>query len=291
LRNRDYWYIFTVFQDTDCPEKKQSCEVTRKSLIFFQILVTFTLCSHPNFFFPRSERMKILRASLLALLLASLSYGQHTASITVGVYPFKALNTSQIVADRFADLFAATLAVDGKMIVRDRAAIIDELAGEPMPSVVDAAAAADIGKRLGLEAIVFGTVTQVDTGYTVRVSLVNVSQVRVIYEQTMNYVEGNVTLYSHYKGILADLLAKVNEEKKPQVTPSLAEKTEVPKKETEPVQQKEEIRKDESSSSTIYWIIGGVVAGGGVLAAVLIGGGGSGGSDGPTKLPNPPRLP
>jgi hypothetical protein len=109
--------------------------------------------------------MKILCASLFALLLSSLTYGQQTAGTTVGVCPFKALNTSQIVADRFTDLFAAT-----------------------------------IGKRPGPEAIVFGTVTQVESGYTLRISLVNVSQTRVMYEQTMNYVEGSVTLYSHYKG-------------------------------------------------------------------------------------------
>jgi hypothetical protein len=236
--------------------------------------------------------MKILRASLFALFLASLTYGQQTAGITVGVCSFKALNTSQFVADRFADLFAATLAVDGKLTVRDRSALIDELAGKPIPTVEDAAAAAAIGKRLGLEAIVFGTVTQVETGYTLRVSLVNVSQTRVIYEQTMNYVEGSVTLYSHYKGILAGLLAKVNEGIKPQIPLTVAEKPEAPKKETEPVQQKEELKKDEGSSSTIYWIIGGVVAGGGILAAVLIGGkSGDGGSEGPIKLPNPPRLP
>ncbi len=131
-----------------------------------------------------SERMKILYASLFALFLASLTYGQQTAGTAVGVCPFKAFNTSQIVADRFADLFAATLAVDGRLTVRDRSALIDELAGEPIPAIEDVAAVAAIGKRLRLEAIVFGTVTQVETGYTVRVSLVNVSQTRVIYEQT-----------------------------------------------------------------------------------------------------------
>jgi hypothetical protein len=122
--------------------------------------------------------MRILRASLFALFFASLTYGQPTAGTTIGVCPFKALNTSQIVADRFADLFAATLAVDGKLTIRDRAALIDEMAGEQIPVVEDAATAADIGKRLGLETIVFGTVTQIETGYTVRVSLVNVSQAR-----------------------------------------------------------------------------------------------------------------
>lgn len=236
--------------------------------------------------------MKFLRASLAIFFLTSLTYGQQLANVTVGVCPFKSVNTPQIVADRFADLFAATLAVDGKLTIKDRATLIDELAGESFPIIEDASTAAVIGKQLGLDAVIFGVVTQVETGYTLKVSLVNVSQSRVIYEQTMNYLEGSVTLYSHYKGILADLLTRTAEGMKPQVPLVTKEKQEGPLKETEQPSQKEEVKKEAGSSSTIYWIIGGVVVGGGVLAAVLSSGSkGGGGSEGPTKLPEPPTLP
>jgi len=234
---------------------------------------------------PRSVRMKILRASFVFFFFTSLIYGQQLVDVTIGVCPFKPVNTSQLIADRFSDLFAATLAVDGKLVIKDRAALIDELAEGSFPVVEDANTAALVGKQIGLDAVVFGVVTQVETGYTLKVSLVNVTQSRVIYEQTMDYLEGSVTLYSQYKGILADLLAKTAEGMKPLTPLTTKEKQEQPP-------QKPEVKKEAESSSTIYWIIGGVVVGGGVLAAVLISGSkGGGGTEGPSKLPEPPNLP
>lgn len=236
--------------------------------------------------------MKILRTSLVFFILSSLASGQQPVNSTIGVCRFKPLNTTQIIADRFADLFAATLTVDGKLIIKDRADLIDELAGASFPVIDDINSAVAIGKQLGLDAIVFGDVTQVETGYVLKVSLVNVARSSLIYEQTMNYTEGNMTLYSQYKGILADLLAKMNEGMKLEIPVTTEEKTLEPKNETEQPLQKEEVKKEPGSSSTLYWIIGGVVVGGGVLAAVLSSGGKGGGeSQTPTKLPGPPVLP
>ena len=78
---------------------------------------------------------------------------------SVALAPLENLTGNPAAADTVADLLAVTLYQTNRFKVVERGEVVRRM-GEKMPALVDRSAARDIGRKLNVDGVIFGTVTE-----------------------------------------------------------------------------------------------------------------------------------
>jgi len=204
----------------------------------------------------------------IILALSSVSYSSETASLPmVAVVPLDGRKVDSLDALTLTDALADQLVKTKSVRVMERAqmeAILKEQGFQQSGACDGQECAVQIGKLLGIDRIVVGSVASFGKAYTIAVREVDVQTGEVMVAASKN-------LKGEFENLLTDIVPQIAHDlAHPDLTKSVAIMPGTELTPSVPVEQTPAPTENKHSSTWGWWVAGGLAAAGGVTAAILL---------------------